>query len=87
MMTVKTVVDLISSLGFPIAVAIFALWNSHEHEKYLQGVLDTTLKENTKAIERLSDLIEGGLVWARVNTKTENKESEEKENENVEKWN
>ena len=49
---------IISTLGFPIAVAIYALWNSHEHEKYLQGVLESTLKENTEAINRLSDLIE-----------------------------
>ena len=53
--------SIVSTLGFPIAVACFALWNSHQHEKYLQSVLDTTLKENTKAIDRLSDLIDGGL--------------------------
>jgi len=51
-------VNVISTLGFPIAVAAFALWNSHEHEKYLQGVLENTLKENTAAINKLSDLIE-----------------------------
>ena len=50
--------NLIGTLGFPIAVAAFALWNSHEHEKYLQGVLENTLKENTAAINRLSDIIE-----------------------------
>lgn len=54
--------SLVSSLGFPIAVACFALWNSHQHEKYLQSVLDSTLKENTKAIERLSDLIDRALI-------------------------
>ncbi len=51
-------INVISTLGFPIAVAAFALWNSHEHEKYLQGVLENTLKENTAAINRLSDIIE-----------------------------
>ena len=56
---------IISTLGFPIAVALFALWNSREHEKYLENILDTTLKENTKAIDRLSDLIDGGLMWIR----------------------
>lgn len=55
--------NIISTLGFPIAVACFALWNSHQHEKYLQGVLDTTLKENTTAIDRLSDLIDNGLMF------------------------
>lgn len=58
----ENVSNLVSTLGFPIAVACFALWNSHQHEKYLQGVLDSTLKENTKAIDRLSDLIDRGLV-------------------------
>lgn len=56
-------VELISNLGFPIGIAIFALWNSHKHEEYLQNVLDSTLKENTKAIDRLSDLIDGGLLY------------------------
>lgn len=55
-------IQIIGQLGFPIAVAIFALWNSREHEKYLQQVLDTTLKENTNAINRLSDLIDKGLI-------------------------
>jgi hypothetical protein len=57
--------SIVSSLGFPVAVACFALWSSHQHEKYLQSVLDTTLKENTKAIDRLSDLIDKGLVLIR----------------------
>ena len=56
-------VSIVSSLGFPVAVAIFALWNSYKHEIYLQNVLDNTLKENTKAIDRLSDLIDGGLLF------------------------
>lgn len=51
-------ITIVGQLGFPIAVAIFALYNSREHEKYLEGVLQTTLKENTQAIERLSDLLE-----------------------------
>lgn len=54
---------IVSSLGFPIAVALFALWNSREHEKYLQNVLDTTLKENTNAIDRLGDLLDGALLF------------------------
>lgn len=58
-------ISIVSSLGFPIAVAVFALWNSHQHEVYLQNVLDSTLKENTKAIDRLSDLIDGGLMWVK----------------------
>ncbi len=50
--------NLVSTLGFPIAVAIFALWNSRQHEKYLQDTLETTLKENTRAIESLSDTLD-----------------------------
>ena len=52
-------IDVISSLGFPIAVAAFALWNSYQHEQYLQGVLETTLKENTTALDKLTSLIDG----------------------------
>lgn len=68
----ETLTNVVSTLGFPIAVACFALWNSHQHEKYLQGVLDSTLKENTKAIDRLSDLIDRGLVLIKGGVKNEN---------------
>lgn len=66
-------INVVSTLGFPIAVACFALWNSHQHEKYLQGVLETSLKENTKAIDRLSDLIDGGLMFIKGGEKDGNK--------------
>lgn len=59
----EVIMEMITKVGFPIAVAVFALWNSHNHEIYLQNVLDNTLKENTKAIDRLSDLIDGGLLF------------------------
>jgi len=62
-MSVDILFEAITKVGFPIAVAVFALWNSHNHEIYLQNVLDSTLKENTKAIDRLSDLIDGGLLF------------------------
>lgn len=52
-------IDVISSLGFPIAVAAFALWNSYKHEQYLQGVLENALKENTVALQKLTSLIDG----------------------------
>lgn len=64
-MTIDVLIEAITKVGFPIAVAVFALWNSHQHEVYLQNVLDSTLKENTKAIDRLSDLIDGGLMWVK----------------------
>ena len=78
-------INIVSTLGFPIAVAVFALWNSHQHEVYLQGILDTTLKENTKAIERLSDLIDGGLMWVRAGHEDIMKKGEK--NENKSEWN
>lgn len=59
----EAIMEMITKVGFPVAVAVFALWNSHNHEIYLQNVLDSTLKENTKAIDRLSDLIDGGLLF------------------------
>ena len=65
-------INLVSQLGFPIAVACFALWNSHQHEKYLQTVLDNTLKENTNAVNRLSDLIDRGLVYIKGGANNEN---------------
>ena len=66
-MSVDILIEAVTKVGFPIAVAVFALWNSHNHELYLQGVLDNTLKENTKAIDRLSDLIDKGLVLINSN--------------------
>lgn len=71
----------ISTLGFPIAVAMFALWSSHEHEKYLQNVLDTTLKENTNAIDRLGDLLDGALLFMKNNHKYVTKGGEDNEDE------
>lgn len=52
------IVEIIGQLGFPIAVAAYALWNSYKHEQYLQETLDKTLKENTAALDKLGDLIE-----------------------------
>lgn len=63
---------IISQLGFPIAVAVFTLWNSHKNEEYLQNILETTLKENTNAIDRLSDLIERSLLFIKGGGENEN---------------
>lgn len=69
----ETFAEIVSQLGFPIAVACFALWNSHQHEKYLQTVLDNTLKENTEAVNRLSDLIDRGLILIKGGNTNEDK--------------
>lgn len=45
--------DVITSLGFPAAVAAFALWNSYKHEQFLQDTLKTALDENTQALNEL----------------------------------
>lgn len=50
-------VDIISTLGFPAAVAAFALFNSYKHEEFLQQTLETTLKDNTEAITQLKAVI------------------------------
>ena len=49
--------DIITNLGFPIAVAAYALWNSYKHEQYLQDTLKTTLEDNTKAILELKNIL------------------------------
>lgn len=77
----KDLTEIVSTLGFPIAVALFALWNSREHEKYLQNVLETTLKDNTKAIDRLGDLIDGGLMLVRGGNAYSLKGGDNNENE------
>lgn len=49
--------DIIASLGFPAAVAAFALWNSYQHEIFLQKTLSDTIQKNTDAILSLRDYI------------------------------
>lgn len=50
--------SIITNLGFPIAVAAWALWQSKQHEEFLQGILTQTLKENTEATEKLARLVQ-----------------------------
>lgn len=52
------ITDMITNLGFPVAVAAFALWNSYKHEEFLQDTLTVTIKENTEALEELKNIIE-----------------------------
>lgn len=51
------ITELIQTLGFPAAVAAFALWNSYKHEEFLQNTLRETIAENTKALQELKDSI------------------------------
>ena len=54
---VMDLMDLITNLGFPSAVAIFALWNSSKHEEFLQNTLRETIAENTRALQELKETI------------------------------
>lgn len=54
----ETFIEVVSTLGFPIAVAVYTLYNSFKHEQFLQNVLENSLKENTSALNKLSDMID-----------------------------
>ena len=45
--------EIIQQLGFPAAIAAYALWNSYKHEQFLQNSLKKSLEENTRALEDL----------------------------------
>lgn len=49
--------DLITTLGFPAAVAAFALYNSYKHEYFLQETLTKTIDENTQSVNGLKEAI------------------------------
>lgn len=51
------VVNVISQLGFPAAVALFALYIVYRHEDFLQNALTTMISENTRALEELREAI------------------------------
>lgn len=57
-MSGEIIIQAISTLGFPIVVAVYSLYNSYKHEKFLQSVLENSLKDNTNAINKLSDMID-----------------------------
>lgn len=54
------IIQLISSVGFPIACCCFLLWQTSQQDKYnreQQEKLRATIEGNTKSIESLSDLV------------------------------
>lgn len=68
--------DVVAQLGFPIAVAAWALYNSHRHEEFLQGTLTSSLKDNTQAVNRLSDLVKKFLlIYKDVNVENVSRET------------
>lgn len=59
----EVLVQLIGSLGFPIAVAAYMIWYNqklNEQHKEEMDTLKDALVNNTLAIQKLSDLITGG---------------------------
>ena len=67
---------LFEKFAFPVAVAAWALWQSKQHEDFLQSTLTTTLKENTEATNRLSDLIKKMMSY--INKQNVSRETLEK---------
>lgn len=66
--------ELTEKLAFPVAVAAWALWQSKQHEDFLQTTLTTTLHENTEATNKLSELIKKFLsLYENVSRETFNK--------------
>ena len=57
------VVQLIGSLGFPIAIAVYLIYYNNKLNEMHKEEMDTlkdALVNNTLAIQRLSDIITGG---------------------------
>lgn len=50
-------VQMITTLGFPAAVAAYALWVHFKHMSFLEEGMMQAIKENTKAINELKILI------------------------------
>lgn len=63
-MNVTDIVQAISTVGFPIACCCFLLWQNSKQDTYHREQMEklrTTIDENTKMIEKLAELIKGGL--------------------------
>lgn len=57
------IVQLIGSLGFPIAIAVYLIYYNNKLNEMHKEEMDTlkdALVNNTLAIQRLSDIITGG---------------------------
>lgn len=60
-MEIAVVSELISGLGFPVAVCVALFWSNRETVKHYERVLlqfRETLQENTKAMEQLFNRID-----------------------------
>ena len=59
----EIIVQLIGSLGFPIAIAVYLIYYNNKLNEMHKEEMDTlkdALVNNTLAIQRLSDIITGG---------------------------
>ena len=57
------IVQLVGSLGFPIAIAVYLIYYNNKLNEMHKEEMDTlkdALVNNTMAIQRLSDIITGG---------------------------
>lgn len=58
------IIQAVSTVGFPIACCCFLLWQNSKQDTYHREQMEklrTTIDENTKMIEKLAELIKGGL--------------------------
>jgi len=58
--TIQAIITAISTVGFPIACCCFLLWQSSKQDTYHREQMEKlrgTIDENTKTLEKLSDLI------------------------------
>ena len=58
------IVQAVSTVGFPIACCCFLLWQNSKQDQYHREQMEKlrgTIEENTRMIEKLAELIKGGL--------------------------
>lgn len=58
------IIQAVSTVGFPIACCCFLLWQNSKQDTYHREQMEklrTTIDENTKMIEKLAELIKGGM--------------------------
>ena len=58
------IIQAVSTVGFPIACCCSLLWQNSKQDTYHREQMEklrTTIDENTKMIEKLAELIKGGL--------------------------
>lgn len=63
MVDITTITSLIGSLGFPIAACIALFWKMNKQDEFHKEEMDNlkdAVANNTLAIQKLTDLLEGG---------------------------